>query len=274
MKRKVVVITGVSSGLGKALAGHLSESGYIVYGTTRNLKRFKEMNGENSAARILEADITRDASITKAVGRIVGEEGGIDILVNNAGYGTAGAAEETSVEDARDQFEVNFFSVLRMTNAVLPEMRRARSGMIINVSSIVGRMGIPFQSLYCASKYALEGYSESLRMELKRLGIGVVLVEPGDMRTGFTGNRKKFLGKKGAGPYRTIIEKSLPIVERDEMKGYPPEKVAALIEKIMRKKSPRLRYSIGPLEQMISLPLKSIVPDGVFEYLVMDHLKL
>ncbi len=249
----------------------LSQSGHRVYGTTRNLKKFKTENSDSQTDNVFEVDLTDEKSIQEATGLILKKEGTIDVLINNAGYGTAGAAEETGVTDAMKQFDVNFFAVLRTVNAVLPSMRSQKSGLIINISSIVGQMGIPFQSIYCASKYAIEGYTESLRMEVKNLGIKVVLVEPGDVKTGFTDNREKF---ETSDAYAGAVYRSIDIVESDERKGYPPEKVARLIEKIIREKSPRLRYSTGPFEQILSLHLKRLVPHKFFEFLIMDHMKM
>jgi short-subunit dehydrogenase len=274
MKQMSVLVTGVSSGLGKALVAHLSGKGYRVYGTTRNLERYTALSGTVPGAEVLELDITDESSIKRVIGHIAGKEDGLDVLINNAGYGIAGAVEHTSLKEAREQFQVNFFGMAGMIAAVLPMMRRSGSGLIVNVSSVVGRMGVPFQAMYCASKHAVEGYTESLRMEMKGSGVRVVMVEPGDISTGFTRNRRKRAGPAHDDAYAERMERSMAIVERDEGRGMAPEKIAALIERIIRMKSPRLRYAIGPLEQMISLPLKSVIPYALFEYLVMDHLKL
>ena len=274
MADQVVLVTGVSSGIGRAIVERLSAGGYRVYGTTRNLKHCSERAGDIVGAEILEVDITQDKSVDKAVHYITGKEKGIDVLINNAGYGLAGPVEDTSIEEAQDLFDVNFFGVLRMIRAVVPIMRRRRSGLIINMSSIVGLMGIPFQALYCGSKYAIEGFSESLRMELKNFGIRVVMVEPGDVKTGFTDNRVKKTGPGNIEEYRPIMDRSMEVVERDERNGYPADKIALLVASIIRKKSPQLRYPVGKFEQMISLPLKKIVPGGIFESIIMQHLKL
>lgn len=271
---QVVLVTGVSSGIGRAVVECLSGGGIKVYGTTRNLKNFRKKNGDNPGAEILEVDLADEASIAKAVKHITGKEKRIDVLVNNAGYGHAGPVEDTSIKEAQELFDVNFFGMMRMTRAVLPYMRRDKAGLIVNISSIVGLMGIPFQALYCASKYAVEGFSESLRMEVKNLGIRVVIVEPGDVKTGFTDNRVKKSGSGISEGYRAVMEKSMAVVERDERNGYPAEKVARLIADIIRKKSPRLRYPVGKFDQMISLPLKKIVPGGFFESIIMQHLQL
>jgi len=274
MEKSVVLITGVTSGIGKATAALLSSSGHRVYGTTRNLTRYQKTNPETPGLEILEVDITDEKSIQEAVSSILAKEDKIDVLINNAGYGTSGPAETIDINEAQDQFEVNLFSIMRMTNAVLPAMRSRQSGLIINISSIVGQMGIPFQSVYCSSKYAVEGYTESLAMEIKNLGIHTVLIEPGDIKTGFTANRKKADARGSDNIYQDAVLRSMEIVEKDEQKGSPPEKVALLIQKVMGKKSPRLRYSTGPFEQMLSLHLKRFVPQRFFEFLIMDHMKM
>ncbi len=274
MKHLVVLITGVTSGMGKAMLERLSRDGHRVYGGTRSRKRYYELNEKTAGAEILELDITDEISVKRAVAVIIEEEKRIDVLINNAGYGLAGAVECTPVEKAQRQFEVNLFGTMRMIRAVLPVMREKKQGLIINMSSIVGKMGIPYQALYCASKHAVEGFTESLRMELKEFGVSVVMIEPGDVKTSFTDNRVKTQGGEAAGAYRSMFEKSISIVEGDERKGIAPEKIAELVSKIIRKKSPRLRYPIGPLEQMISLPLKNLLPQRLFEGIIMQHLKL
>lgn len=274
MKHLVILITGVTSGIGKAMLERLSRDGHRVYGCTRSCKRYYELNEKTAGAEILELDITDEISVKRAVATIVDKEKRIDVLINNAGYGLAGAVECTPVEEAKYQFEVNLFGTMRMTKAVLPVMRKKSQGLIINMSSIVGKMGIPYQALYCASKHAVEGFSESLRMELKEFGISVVMLEPGDVKTSFTDNRVKAQNAGSAGTYKSMFEKSISIVEGDERKGMAPEKIAALVSKIILKKTPRLRYPIGPFEQMISLPLKNILPQRLFEGIIMQHLKL
>jgi short-subunit dehydrogenase len=274
MERTVVLITGVTTGMGRAACALLHQKGYTVYGTTRNLKQFNTLNPDPIATRVFQVDITGDASVKKAVSEIISREEKIDVLINNAGYGTAGAAEETSHDAVCRQFDVNFHAMVRMTNAVLPVMRKQHAGLIINISSIVGHMGIPFQSYYCASKYAVEGYSESLRMELKPFGIDVSMVIPGDVASGFTDNRVNTMNKNQASPYAAAMDASLSIVEKGERKGYPPEKVASCIEKIIRKKSPALRYTVGPAEQMLLMRLKKVIPHSLYEKIIMGSLGL
>ncbi|MCP4133869.1 MAG: SDR family NAD(P)-dependent oxidoreductase [bacterium] len=274
MERSVVLITGVTSGMGKATVELLSSSGYRVYGTTRNLEKYKQENKEIEGVEILEVDILSENSLERAVQIILKKESGIDVLINNAGYGTAGAVENTSIKEAQDQLDVNFFGTVRAINAVLPSMREKGSGLIINTSSIVGQMGIPYQAFYSASKYAIEGFTEALRMEVKGFGITVVMVEPGDVKSGFTGNRLRTKNSQKNTAYQEMMERSIAIVVKDEMKGSPPEKVAQLMLKILQKKSPRLRYTVGPTGQIISTHLKKYMPFGLWENMIMDHMKM
>src|SRR5258708_5663628 len=179
----VVLVTGASSGIGAIAAAFLAERGYRVYAGARSAV---------TAAGVepIALDVSDDASVTRAIEAILAKEGRLDILVNNAGFGIAGAIEDTSIDEARAQFDVNFFGVLRMCRAVLPAMRPRKAGYIVNIGSIGGLIAIPFQGFYSASKFALEGFSEALRLEVRPFGIHVVLIEPGDHRTSFTPNRR------------------------------------------------------------------------------------
>jgi NAD(P)-dependent dehydrogenase (short-subunit alcohol dehydrogenase family) len=196
----VVLVTGASSGIGKACAERLFARGCRVYGTSRQAPRALAQVRTSDLApmlRMIPLDVTSDASVDAAVGVVVACEGRIDAVVNNAGFGVAGAAELTTIEEAREQFETNFFGTVRVCRAVLPVMRQQGSGRILNVSSIAGRIGIPFQAFYSASKFAIEGFSEALRMEVAPFGVKVVLIEPGDFRTGFTAARRLARGASG-----------------------------------------------------------------------------
>jgi NAD(P)-dependent dehydrogenase (short-subunit alcohol dehydrogenase family) len=196
----VVLVTGASSGIGKACAERLFARGCRVYGTSRQAPRAlaeARMSDLAPMLRMIPLDVTSDASVDAAVGVVVACEGRIDAVVNNAGFGVAGAAELTTIEEAREQFETNFFGTVRVCRAVLPVMRQQGSGRILNVSSIAGRIGIPFQAFYSASKFAIEGFSEALRMEVAPFGVKVVLIEPGDFRTGFTAARRLARGASG-----------------------------------------------------------------------------
>jgi len=201
-------------------------------------------------------------------------EGCVDVVVNCAGYGLAGAAEDTSVDEARALMETNFFGVFRVCRAVLPVMRFQSEGYIVNISSIGGLIGIPFQSLYSASKFAVEGFTEALRAEVQRFGIRVVMIEPGDFHTGFTEHRHKAFEADENSAYKDRFEKALGVMEADEMKGPSPEKIGHLLEKIITTRSPRLRYRVGPVSEKATVELKKIMPSKLFERAIMWYYQI
>ena len=180
MDKKIVLITGASSGIGKAVARRLAGGEYVVFGTSRD----PSGSGEIPGVKLLPLDVRSDNSVSACVQAVLDQAGGLDVLINNAGYALTGAVEEASLEEAKEQFETNFFGIARMVKAVLPVMRRRGRGRIINISSLAGLAPMPYQGFYSASKHALEGYSEALRQEVKPFNIHVSLVEPGFIRTG------------------------------------------------------------------------------------------
>lgn len=261
--RRVVLVTGVSSGIGQACATHLAGRGFRVYGTSR---RPAAGGAELRDVTILTADVTGDRSVERAVATVLDREGRLDILVNNAGMGIAGPVENTSIEQAKAQFEVNFFGALRVCRAVLPAMRSQRSGYIINIGSIGGILAIPYQSMYSASKFALEGLSEALRMEVRPFGIRVVIIEPGDHKTALTENRQ-FTEISGATEaYSPSFEAALLKTAHDEQSGPGPEQIARLLDRIVNQSNPRLRYTIGPAPQRAAVWLKRLLPYSILEY--------
>lgn len=267
----VVLITGASSGIGLACARYLADRGFTVYGTSRHPEKVR---GQTETWTLLPLDIRDDQSVKNCVGTILSREEHLDAVVNNAGFGIAGAVEETSLEEAKEQFEVNFFGILRIIRAVLPVMRHQGKGTIINVSSLGGLIGLPFQALYSASKFALEGLSEGLYKEVRSYGIRVVLLEPGDFKTGFTANRKKTLQSTGESPYKESFSRALATMEQDETQGCDPHIIARLVERILTTANPRLRYRTGAFTQKISVSLKSLLPNRVFDWLIMNHYRL
>jgi NAD(P)-dependent dehydrogenase (short-subunit alcohol dehydrogenase family) len=210
-------------------------------------------------------DVRDDASVRDAVREVMEREGHIDIVVNNAGIAMAGAIEDTSIEEAREQFDVNFLGVLRVCRAVLPLMRERRSGYIVNISSIGGLVAIPYQGLYSASKFALEGLSESLRLEVGRFGVHVVLIEPGDHRTGLTGNRRKAVDSESNPAYRDRFHRAIERMAADEQNGPEPEAVARLLLRIVNNPRPRLRYTTGPIPERAAIWLKRLLPYSLVE---------
>ena len=260
---KVILVTGASSGIGQACAIALAQQGHRVYGTSRTLR---SAVGDFT---LLAMDVTDTASVQVAVQTLLDREGRIDVVVNNAGFGYGGAVEDTAIEEAQAIFETNFFGVLRVCHAVLPTMRAQGSGTIINVSSIGGLIGLPFQGLYSASKYALEGVSEALRMEVKRFGIHVTLVEPGDTHTQFTANRRNTHGAEVNPIYREAYRRTLARIETDERNGAPPEAIARTVARIVTVSRPRVRYVVGPFHQKLAVLVKRLIPSGLFERIIM-----
>jgi NAD(P)-dependent dehydrogenase (short-subunit alcohol dehydrogenase family) len=266
---KVVLITGASSGIGKTCAEYLAGRGMTVYGASRSLQ-----NSDMGAYHTLRMDVTDDASVRHGVQQILGRHGHIDVVINCAGYGIAGAVEETDPQEAVAQFNTNFFGVHRVCRAVLPMMRQSRSGVIINVSSLAGLLAVPFQAFYSASKFAMEGMTEALRMEVRPFGIRVALIEPGDFKSEFPANRVSTVDSLKSGVYRELLERCVGVMREEEKNGKAPVPVARLAERIINDPSPRLRYTVGPFGERLGPKLKSILPYRIYEYLFMKHYKL
>lgn len=264
--KKVVLITGISSGFGKQTAVLLARNGHTVYGTVR--KQVETTDNVN----ILVMDLLNIESIEKSVQTILQKEGRIDVLINNAGMHTGGPLETTPNDYIRRQLETNFFGLAELTRKVLPLMRKQGSGTIINISSIGGLMGLPFQGYYSASKFAVEGFSEALRMEVKQFGIKVVVINPGDFHTNNTANRRGFLAESGENDaYQVQFEKTLAVIEKDENKGWNPEILAQKMVKIVNCKNPRQRYIIASFEQKLAVFIKKILPGKLFSKILADH---
>jgi NAD(P)-dependent dehydrogenase (short-subunit alcohol dehydrogenase family) len=262
MAAKVVVVTGASSGIGAACADLLARSGNLVYGSSRN-PEFKP-----AGYRALQMDVQDDESVERAIARVCEEAGGVDALINNAGCGLAGAAEDTSSAEAIRQMDVNFMGAFRVTRAVLPAMRQRGGGVIVNVSSLGGLFGLPFQSFYSASKFAIEGFTESLRHEVGRFGIRVVLVEPGDVRTGFTANRTFAQAAGASSAYATQFSNCMRLVEKEEKQGVPPEAIAKVVSRIVEGSAKGPRYSCGAALQRLTVVLKRLLPGRLFEDII------
>lgn len=263
MSYKVVLITGASSGIGRACAERLVEQGHRVYGTSRT-SSFKPTDFTS-----IKMDVTDENSIRTGIDEIIEREGHIDVVVNNAGYGLAGPIEETTLEEAYRQLDVNFMAPLRVCRVVLPHMRKRRFGTIINISSLAGLFGIPFQGIYSASKFALEGLSESLRYEVTPFGIRVVLIEPGDVQTNITSNRQ-ISSSATNGEYAEQFRRVLEIIEREEQAGADPKRIARLVCKIINGNSRRFRYTSGQWSQQLSVILKRLAPYAFFERVIGD----
>lgn len=254
---KTVVVTGASSGIGLACAVYLASRGFRVFGASRAAPA-----GPLPFTHVV-MDVTQEASVAHAIGAIAAEAGGVDAVVQCAGVGYAGAVEDTSVEEARVQFETNFFGALRVLRAALPELRRTR-GRMIHVSSIAGHVALPFQGLYSASKFALEGLTEALQHELHGSGVGVSLVAPGDFRTGFTDNRRIVAAGREGSRYAGQFERTLAVYVADELAAGDPREVARVVHRALVVRRPALRYLVGPALQRWAVVLKAVLPWFVF----------
>ena len=265
----VVLITGASSGIGKATATILMNEGFRVYGTSRNAKNILEQKTNNTGfLEMISLDVTKDESINTAINYILEKEGKIDILINNAGNGIAGSIEDTSFTEAKFQMEVNYFGTLNMIRNVLPIMRKNKNGLIINLSSVAGVISIPYQSMYSASKSAIEAITEALRIEVKPFGIKATAVQPGDTKTGFTGSRIYSKNAENeASPYYKSFNKSIKKMENDEINGVSPDKVAKVILNVIKRKNPPIKKTVGFGYKLLVL-LKRILPSKVTELFV------
>lgn len=244
---KVAIVTGSSSGIGFETALALAREGYHTYATMRDIKKGDKIldiaKKENLKIRVIELDVNKEDTIKKAVEDITSEKKRIDVLVNNAGYFLVGCLEDLTISDLKDQFETNFFGVIRTIKAVLPIMRSQKSGTIVNVSSVAGRIGFPVTPGYISTKFALEGLSESMRYELFPFGIKTIIIEPGVIKTNLFATLKKTT--KQDSPYKDMTEKVMNgLLMMSEM-GTPPQEVAKTIVKAVSSESPLPRYPVG-----------------------------
>jgi NAD(P)-dependent dehydrogenase (short-subunit alcohol dehydrogenase family) len=265
--KKVIFITGSSSGFGKQTAEILASRGHTVYGTLRKSSGNEKETG--SQINYLVMDLTDPAAIIKAAETVLEKEGRIDVLINNAGMHTGGPVETSSVENIRLQMDTNFIGSVLMTKAFLPAMRKQGGGLIINFSSVGGLIGLPFQAFYSASKFAIEGFSEALRMEMNQFNIKVVVINPGDFNTSNSANRRNYLAPTGPGdPYSEQYKKTMAIYEKDEAAARPPVVLARKIAAIVESNHPRQRYIIATLLEKLAVILRSLLPDGLYRSLL------
>jgi len=257
LKNKITLVTGVSSGIGREIAQLLAERGARVFGTVRNVRSASSIHG----VELVSMDVTEDASVNAAVQSIVQKAGPIQFLVNNAGYSFMGALEETSVAEARQQFETNLFGVLRVTNAILPGMRQQGDGRIVNISSVLGFLPAPYMGIYAASKHAVEGYTETLDHEIRRFGVRALLVEPAYTRTKLTGNTKS--AKITLDVYADERKRLTDAAQQNIERGDDPRMVAEAVWNALTAKSPRLRYPVG--KGVALSRMRRFVPAGMFD---------
>jgi NAD(P)-dependent dehydrogenase (short-subunit alcohol dehydrogenase family) len=248
--QKVAIVTGSSSGIGLESVLLLARNGYITYATMRSPEKDTSIKvaaqKENLPIRIIQLDVTDDSSVRNAINRIISEAGRIDILVNNAGYGLAGAFEDLSIEEIKAQFETNLFGLIRVTQSVLPTMRKQRSGRILNLSSGAGIFGYPGGSAYVSTKFALEGLSECIAYELDPFGIKVILIEPGFIKTNFSNAMVKARrAQDPASPYSGMMQKTMATTIELAKNASPAELVANAILDAATNPNPRFRYPVG-----------------------------
>ncbi len=265
---KVVFITGASSGIGKSIGEFLHNKGFTVFGTSRNPERIAD-----SVFPLVTLDVRDATSIQDAVASIIAKTGRIDVVINNAGVGITGPIEEIPTKEIRNNFETNLFGPIEVMKAVLPQMRSQQSGLIINITSIAGYMGLPYRGIYSASKGALELITESLRMEVKSFGIHITNVAPGDFATNIAARRFHAPLVNGS-PYKIPYGKTLKMMDEHVDSGSNPNEMAEAIYSIIRNPNPKVHYKIGAFMQKFSIVLKRILPDKVYEKMLMKHYKL
>jgi short-subunit dehydrogenase len=277
-QQKVAIVTGSSSGIGYATSLLLARNRFHTYATMRNIEKSADIqeiaNKERLPLQVMQLDVNNDASIRNSIEKVESENERIDVLVNNAGYGLVGTFEDLSVEEVKSQFETNFFGVIRLTQQVLPIMRKQKSGTIVNVSSGAGRIGFPAMSAYVSSKFALEGLSESMSYELEPFGIKVVIIEPDVIRTNFKKNSvmsKKSLDNSSISPYSSIIQKIDSSISSMVEHATPPEEVAKAILHAVISNNPKLRYLVGN-DMIMMAETKKSMSDEDFRKMMMQSI--
>ncbi|WP_416368228.1 oxidoreductase [Tritonibacter mobilis] len=272
-KHKVIVVTGASSGIGKTGALRLISEGYTVYGAARSVDKMQDL--VVAGGHVLPLDVTDASSVKQAVAQVLKEQGRIDVLWNNAGYSVAGAVEDVPLLDARQQFEVNLFGVAEITKTVLPQMRKQRSGLIINTSSVGGKVFSPLNAWYHASKFALEGWSDALRLELAAFNIDVVVLEPGGIKTDFGRTMYEPLLKRAeGGAYEAFTQRIAASYERyytaNDSTLSPPSVVGEAVAQIVQSTRPPTRYAVGYMART-ALALRWLLSDRLFSRMIMTQ---
>lgn len=265
---KVVLITGGSSGIGKSIGEFLHQKGFIVYGTSRNPERIN-----NSIFPLVALDVRDAISIERAVAEVIEKSGRLDVVINNAGVGITGPIEEIPIQEIKNHFDTNFFGAIEVMKAVLPQMRTQKSGLIINITSIAGYMGLPYRGIYSASKGALGLITEAIRMETKSFGIHVTNIAPGDFATNIAAGRYHAPVIKGSA-YEIPYQNTLKSMDEHVDSGSNPNEMAQAVFAIIRNPNPKTHYKVGAFMQKISIVLKRILPDKVYEKMLMNHYKL
>lgn len=272
MTKKVILVTGASSGMGKTTAERLAKEGHIVYRGARRVERMRSL--KELGGHTISLDVTDEASLKNAIDKIIGEQGRIDVLVNNAGFGLYGSVEDISLEEARYQFDVNVFGTARLIKLVLPHMRRQKSGKIINISSIGGSIYTLLGAWYHATKHAIEGLSDSLRLEVKPFGIDVVIIEPGLIETEFGDVvADPLLKRSKGGPYESVANKVAATTKATYQPGVgsSPEVIAKTISKAIRSSRPKTRYLVGKFAKPLVYSRK-LLGDRIFDRVILSQM--
>ncbi|WP_019155235.1 oxidoreductase [Robertmurraya massiliosenegalensis] len=262
----VVLITGASAGMGKATTELLLEKGYVVYSAARRIERMLDL--EAKGAKLIALDVTDEQSMVNGINRIMEEQGRIDVLFNNAGYGSYGAVEDVTLEEARRQFEVNLFGLSRLTQLVLPHMRRQKSGKIINNSSTGGRIYTPLGAWYHATKHALEGYSDCLRLEVAPFGIDVVVIQPGSIKSEWSNIMLEYVQKtSGKGAYANMTNAYIKMASNMINQASSPYVIGKIVMKAIEAKRPKTRYAAGQFAKPM-LFFRRVLTDRMFDRLL------
>jgi short-subunit dehydrogenase len=268
---KTVLVTGASSGIGKATAIYLAQNGYKVYGAARRAEKLREL--EKYGIKPIPMDVTKDESMVASINQILEESAGIDVLINSAGLGSYGALEDVSMDEAKNQMEINLFAVARLIQLVLPSMRKNQYGKIVNISSIGGKVGLPMGSWYHASKFAIEGLSDSLRNEVRQFGIDVLVIEPGGTKSEMVeiGARelKRVSGQTAYAGLANSLDKMYTAIEKSASE---PLVIAKLIKKGIEAKNPKTRYIGGKMAKPM-LFMRRILSDKLFDKMLMRSMK-
>ena len=265
---KVALVTGSSSGIGLETSLSLARNGFHTFATMRDVSKDEEIKEivrkENLNVEILQLDVDNEESVNEAINTVMERKDRIDVLVNNAGYGMWGTVEDVSIDEFKEQFETNFFSIIRLIHRVAPIMRKQGSGDIVNISSVAGRIGFPVSPAYISSKFALEGLSESLRFELMPFGVNVIIIEPGVIKTNFFNSMKLAKKSNQDSEYKEITEKVISGVKMMAEMGTHPKEVADAVVKALKEENPHPRYVVGN-DAMMFLEAKKMKTDMEFE---------
>ena len=267
---KIILITGASSGIGFSTAEQLISEGHIVYVAARSVEKMKSL--EEKGAIVIKLDITKEEDIIACVKKVIDDQRRIDVLFNNAGYGLFGSVEDIPIADAKHQFEVNLFGLARMTQEVVPHMRKQQSGKIINTSSMGGKIYTLFGAWYHATKHALEGWSDCLRLELKPFNIDVVVIEPGIIATEFSNVVHQNFKQKSTTAYKTQIDQLMNVMNRSNLKFSHPIVIAKEVSKAIKDKTPKTRYVAGSMAKTL-MRIRQWLGDRMYDRVILSMLK-